>query len=185
MLVTEMRLRQTKRKPIRVHDVNDVWPLIKKMGKFTREHFVILLINTRNEVFGFETISIGGIDSTITHPREVFIPAIVHSSAKIILVHNHPSGDPEPSPEDVEVTRRLRAAGELLGIPVIDHIIVGRTHCISLRTREVAAEEKSGKQQKSKPTTPEELLAVIMGLPTKKFNARISMRKTPVTTSTS
>lgn len=90
-----------------------------------REHFEILHLNTKNKVLARENISIGGLDSAIIHPREVFKSAIAKSSARLILLHNHPSGDPKPSRADISITRKLVDAGQLLGIPVIEHVIIG------------------------------------------------------------
>lgn len=90
-----------------------------------KEHFVILMLNTKNYLLGLETISIGSLNSSIVHPRELFKSAINKSAAAIILAHNHPSGDATPSKEDIEVTNRIRSGGQLLGIEVIDHIIIG------------------------------------------------------------
>lgn len=90
-----------------------------------REHFVVLLLDTKHHVIGIHTVSIGNLNSSLVHPREVFKAAILGNAAAIILGHNHPSGDPTPSFEDKELTKRLKAAGELLGIPVLDHIVIG------------------------------------------------------------
>jgi len=90
-----------------------------------REHFVVLLLNTKNKVVGINTVSIGNLNSSIVHPREVFKPAILASVAAVILGHNHPSGDSTPSKEDITITERLIEAGKILGIEVLDHIIIG------------------------------------------------------------
>jgi DNA repair protein RadC len=90
-----------------------------------REHFIVLLLNAKNEVTAYETVTIGILNASLVHPREVFKPAIVGSAAAIIVIHNHPGGDPKPSLEDIEITERLRKSGELLGIPLRDHIIIG------------------------------------------------------------
>ncbi len=90
-----------------------------------KEHFLILILNTKNFLIGIETISIGSLNSSIVHPRELFKTAINKSAAGIILAHNHPSGDATPSKEDIEVTKRIKNGGQLLGIDVIDHIIIG------------------------------------------------------------
>ncbi len=89
------------------------------------EHFYILMLNTQNNIIGEQLISKGILDASIIHPREVFKPAIRNSASKIILVHNHPSGDPTPSEEDLEITRRLKEVGEGLGIKVVDSVIIG------------------------------------------------------------
>ncbi len=100
-----------------------------------KEHFLVLCLDTRNRVTGIRQVSVGSLDSSIVHPREVFKEAISSSAASVIFVHNHPSGNPEPSKEDVELTRRLAKAGEIVGIDVLDHIIVcDRTH-VSLKAR--------------------------------------------------
>lgn len=98
-----------------------------------REHFLVLLLDTRNRLIRVATISMGSLDSSIVHPREVFKEAISASAASVIFVHNHPSGDPEPSEDDIELTKRLVEAGKLLGILVLDHVIVGDGTFVSLK----------------------------------------------------
>ncbi len=90
-----------------------------------RECFAILMLNTKCGVIGIHTVSVGCLDASIVHPREVFKPAILASAASIIAAHNHPSGDPDPSPEDRTLTQRLAQSGALLGIEVLDHLVVG------------------------------------------------------------
>ena len=90
-----------------------------------QEHFYILMLNTQNIIVGEQLISKGILDASIVHPREVFKPAIKNSASKIILIHNHPSGDPSPSPEDDEITKKLIKAGDELGVRVVDSIIIG------------------------------------------------------------
>jgi len=90
-----------------------------------REHFVTILLNQKNRVVGVNTVSIGSLTASVVHPREVFKPAILSNAAAIILAHNHPSGAPQPSQEDRVLTVRLVAAGKLLGISVLDHVIIG------------------------------------------------------------
>ena len=102
-----------------------------------QEVFGILILNTKNKIVAVHEISRGSLNSSIAHPREVFKPAVLHNAAAIICFHNHPSGDPEPSREDIEITERLKNAGEILGIPVYDHIIVGDDRCVSLKERGV------------------------------------------------
>lgn len=109
--------------------------LMEEMRFLEKEHFKVILLNIKNHVISVEDISIGSLNSSIVHPREVFKPAIRRSSAAIILVHNHPSGDPTPSREDVDITRRLVEAGKILGIEVVDHIIIGNGIYISLREK--------------------------------------------------
>ena len=93
--------------------------------KFAQEVFVIATLDTKNQVTGIVEITRGTLDASLVHPREVFAPAFISASSGIVLSHNHPSGDPTPSREDFAVTRRLMECGELLGIEVLDHIVVG------------------------------------------------------------
>ena len=106
-----------------------------KLSGKKKEYFYILCLNTRGRVNDIRQVSIGNLDSSLVHPREVFKDAISTYASTVILVHNHPSGDLEPSAEDISLTRRLVEAGELLGIPVIDHIIVSDKGYISLKSR--------------------------------------------------
>jgi DNA repair protein RadC len=115
----------------------DVASTVTEIRKNRREHFVILCLNARNQVIRKETISIGSLNASIVHPREVFQPAIRESAASLVLVHNHPSGDTRPSDDDVELTRRLVKAGEILGIEVLDHVIVSAKKHLSLKERGV------------------------------------------------
>ena len=115
-------------KKIVINSPKDVENLLKEeMRVLEKEHFRVILLDTKNKVIFVEEISIGTLDSSIVHPREVFKPAIKRSSSSIILVHNHPSGDPYPSKEDIVITKRLCEAGKLLGIHVVDHIIIGNS----------------------------------------------------------
>lgn len=98
-----------------------------------KEHFVALYLNARNELVYRETISIGTVNASIVHPRDVFAPAIAHNTTGVIVAHNHPSGNPTPSPEDEAVTLRLKEAGNLLGIKLIDHIILTAIEHVTVR----------------------------------------------------
>lgn len=98
-----------------------------------REHFVVMMLDTKNQVIGINTVSIGVLSSCPIHPREVFKPAILANAAGIILLHNHPSGDAGPSHEDILLTDRLKEAGEVLGIKVVDHVILGYGTYVSLK----------------------------------------------------
>ena len=90
-----------------------------------REHFVVLVLDGKNRVLGFNVVSVGSLTAALVHPREVFKAAILSNAAALILVHNHPSGDPTPSAEDRAITERLRQVGELVGIRVFDHVVIG------------------------------------------------------------
>lgn len=98
-----------------------------------KEHFLVLCLNARRQLIKLETVSIGTLSASLVHPREVFGPAIAHGAAAVVAVHNHPSGDASPSAEDREATRRLQRAGELLGIPLADHVIVSESSFFSFR----------------------------------------------------
>ncbi len=100
-----------------------------------RETFHVLLLDGRHRLTGVEQVSEGTLSTSLVHPREVFLPAIRHPAAAIVVVHNHPSGDPEPSPQDYEVTRRLADSGRLIGIPLLDHVVVGEGQHVSIRER--------------------------------------------------
>ncbi len=100
-----------------------------------KEHFKLILLDTRNKIIGISTISIGTLNAGLVHPREIFKEAIIHNSASVVLAHNHPSGDPEPSDEDLTITKRLVKSGKILGIEVIDHIIIGKTNFSSFKER--------------------------------------------------
>ncbi len=104
----------------------------KLKGK-KKEHFLALLLDTRNQLIKMAEISIGSLDTSIVHPREVFKEAISASAASVIFVHNHPSGDPQASEDDLKLTKRLVQAGEIIGIDVLDHIIIGDTNFLSLK----------------------------------------------------
>lgn len=114
----------------------DVYNLLgPSLREEKREHFIAVLLDTKNGVLRTKTISVGDLSSSVVHPREVFTEAIRHSAASMIVAHNHPSGDPTPSPDDVAVTRRLQEAGELLGIEVLDHIVLGDNRFTSLKEK--------------------------------------------------
>ncbi len=109
--------------------------LTEQLRYLQKEHFVCLFLNTKNHVIGQETLSMGSLNASIVHPREVFRAAIKCSSASIICAHNHPSGDPTPSPEDISLTSRLIQAGEIIGIDVLDHLIIGDSSFVSLKEK--------------------------------------------------
>lgn len=104
----------------------------KILANEPREKFMVALLNTKNEILAIETIFTGTLNSTVVHPREIFSFAVKYPTARILLAHNHPSGDTEPSRADESTTRRLIEAGEVLGIEILDHIIVGREY-LSMR----------------------------------------------------
>lgn len=108
--------------------------LARLKGK-KKEYFLTVLLDTRNRVIETHEVSKGDLDSSIVHPREAFRQAMLRSASSIVLVHNHPSGDPEPSEEDVKLTRRLLQASEIVGIPVLDHLVVCDTRFVSMKAK--------------------------------------------------
>lgn len=109
--------------------------VMHEMRFLSQEHFVCLYLNTKNQVLHKQTIFIGSLNASIVHPREVFKEAFRRSAAYIICIHNHPSGDPTPSREDIEVTKRLAESGKIIGIDVLDHLIIGENKFVSLKEK--------------------------------------------------
>jgi len=110
-------------------------PLMAEMGLLEKEHLRALLLDTKNHVLASPTIYVGSVNTTMIRVAEIFQEAIRANSASIIVAHNHPSGDPTPSPEDVAVTQQIVAAGKLLDIQVLDHLIIGQQRYVSLKER--------------------------------------------------
>lgn len=109
--------------------------LMPDMTSLSQEHFVVLFLNVKNQIMHKQTIFIGSLNASIVHPREIFREAVKRSAASIICAHNHPSGIPTPSPEDIEVTKRIQEAGYIIGIELLDHIIIGDHQFISLKEK--------------------------------------------------
>lgn len=109
--------------------------LMPEMASLTQEHFVTLFLNVKNQILHKQTIFIGSLNASIVHPREIFREAVKRSAASIICAHNHPSGNPSPSTEDIDVTKRLMEAGRLMGIELLDHVIIGDHQFISLKEK--------------------------------------------------
>ncbi len=120
----------------RISYPGDVHGLLQRQLAFQdREIFCIVVLDARNQVLGVNTVSIGSVSASIVHPRETFRPAILMGASAIVLAHCHPSGDPTPSKDDLELTRRLFKAGEILGIEVLDHIIIADSQFCSLKEK--------------------------------------------------
>lgn len=109
--------------------------MMEEMRFLSQEHFVCLYLNTKNQVMHKQTLFIGSLNASIVHPREVFKEAFRRSAASIVCLHNHPSGDPAPSREDIDVTKRLVECGKILGIDVLDHLIIGEKKYVSLKEK--------------------------------------------------
>ncbi len=121
------------KKPLMKTPENIVAMMKGRLKNKQKEHFLALLLDTRNRLIKVAEISIGSLDTSIVHPREVFKEAIAASAAAIIFVHNHPSGDPEASEDDIKLTKRLAEAGDIMGIDVLDHVIIGDKTFLSLK----------------------------------------------------
>jgi DNA repair protein RadC len=121
----------------RIRDAAQVYAAFKEdFTQLDREMFLVVLLDGKNGIIGFNRVSVGSLTAALVHPREVFTPALLGNAAAVILVHNHPSGDPEPSAEDRALTERLRQVGDLVGIRVLDHVVVGDSSFVSMAERE-------------------------------------------------
>ena len=139
MAAIELGRRVTTLAPVErpiIRTPDDVAALLMPRFRYeTKESFIAILLSTKNHVLKTPVISVGSLNASIVHPRELFREAINASAAAVIIVHNHPSGDPTPSPEDIELTRRMVEAGKLLDISVLDHVVVGEDSFASLKER--------------------------------------------------
>jgi len=121
----------------KIESVKDVIAQFSYLRDKTREHLAALYLNARNEVIFKKHLFVGTLDANIAHPREIFSHALIQNAASIILVHNHPSGDPEPSKADLEITKRIVEAGKIMGIDVLDHIIITKNKIFSFKERKL------------------------------------------------
>lgn len=127
---------EKSKEKIRIDSPWQAYQLLKDPYAFAhQEHFIVLMQDTRGCCLGHEVVSVGTLNETLIHPREIFYPAIRHKAASIVIAHNHPSGDPEPSQEDLVVTQRLCEVGSLMEIPVLDHLIIAGNRFVSLRQK--------------------------------------------------
>jgi DNA repair protein RadC len=119
-----------------INSANDIYKLFFSMGRLKKENFKVIFLDSRKKIINDETIFVGSLNASVIHPREVFDLAIRNNAAAIILVHNHPSGDSNPSDEDLGITKQLISSGKILDIEVLDHVIIGNKNCYSLREKE-------------------------------------------------
>lgn len=119
----------------KIESVKDVIAQAVYMRNKTREHLMTIYLNARNEMIFKKPMFIGTLNASLVHPREIFAEALRQNAASVILVHNHPSGDPEPSEDDLEITKRLIEAGKIMGIDVLDHVIITKNKVFSFRER--------------------------------------------------
>ena len=130
------RLMQTVDRPEVVHGPEDAAHYLMPTLKFeTVEHFGVLILNTKNHIIANTVLTTGSLTASVVHPREVFREILKYPTASAIIYHNHPSGDPDPSHEDIAVTRRLVKAGNVLDIPILDHVIIGDNRFVSLKEK--------------------------------------------------
>ncbi|MDO8664013.1 MAG: DNA repair protein RadC, partial [Candidatus Liptonbacteria bacterium] len=120
-----------------INNAKDAVAQLADLRDLKKEHFVALYINARNKLIHRDLVSVGTLKANLVHPREVFEPAIARSSVQVIVAHNHPSGDPEPSEDDLVITKKLVDGGKLLGIEVIDHIIITKTGYLSFKDKKL------------------------------------------------
>lgn len=109
--------------------------LVAEMSYLDKEYFKIVNLNTKNQVISMDTVSVGSLNASLVHPREVFKLSLKRNAASVIMAHNHPSGDTEPSKEDINITKRLCEAGNILGVEVLDHIIIGHNNFLSMKEK--------------------------------------------------
>ena len=132
---TEMVICERKRELIRIASPKDVFVALKQFHGKRQENFLVLTLDGAHQVIGIRIVTTGILNRTLVHPREVYSYAIIDNAAGIVVAHNHPSNCLTPSSEDVEVTQRLKAAGEILGIPLLDHIIFSKDGYLSFVER--------------------------------------------------
>ena len=135
MLIQIRERKQQINNPVAVADILQSILRSESLLDRDKEHFWTIGLNTRNVVKYVDLVSLGTLNASLIHPREVFRLAVMEGAANIILGHNHPSGDPEPSEEDIRITKRLVEAGKILGIEVLDHIIVTSNHHLSFKAQ--------------------------------------------------
>jgi DNA repair protein RadC len=134
----ELSKRIFKSKKVKIAQIlkpEDVFQELKDIRDLKKEHFVVFYLNSRNQEIKREIISVGTLNASLVHPREVFEPAVKNLAAQVILAHNHPSGDLEPSEDDLAINKRLVEAGKILGIEVVDHVIVIKNEYLSFKER--------------------------------------------------
>jgi len=131
----ELVKRGLAKNVVAIKKPTDVLPYTLDIRDRKREHFVVFYLNARNEILKRDFVSIGTLNASLVHPREVFRPAIEQSAARVIFVHNHPSGDITPSEDDIKLTKRLISAAEILGIEILDHILISKTDYSSMKAK--------------------------------------------------
>ncbi|MFP4112417.1 MAG: RadC family protein [Candidatus Woesearchaeota archaeon] len=127
-----------KNKNPHIRKASDVFDLVSSQASsWKQERFIVLLLNTRNKLIRMKTLSIGTLNSNVIHSRNIFFEAINENAAGVIICHNHPSGDPEPSNDDIDITKEIVKGGDFLGIPVLDHVIIGNNDYFSMKEKDI------------------------------------------------
>ncbi|QKY69348.1 DNA repair protein RadC [Lentibacillus sp. CBA3610] len=136
MLLGKRSMQSKKERRTVIRSPEDVADYLNcDMGQLNQEHFVTLLLNTKNEIMHKITLFIGSLNASIVHPRELYREAVKYSAASVIVAHNHPSGSPKPSQEDVHITRRLAESGKMIGIELLDHVVIGDGRYVSMKEK--------------------------------------------------
>jgi DNA repair protein RadC len=135
MVREESGIYECERKADTSKQVNDILRVVCKIDKEPGEKFYVLCLSTRNEVIGIHLVSVGNVNTSVIHPREIFQRAIMSNATSIIIAHNHPSGDPEPSRDDIAITEELVKASKMMGIGLLDHVVIGESTYVSMGDR--------------------------------------------------
>lgn len=135
-LFKRFKTLRARRQVLKISSPKDISEmLMNEMTDLSQEVLKLIMLNTKNEVIGIKDVFKGSLNTSIVHPREIFSEAVKRNSASIIICHNHPSGDPTPSAEDINITIRLKECGSIMGISLLDHIIIGNTKFVSLKEK--------------------------------------------------
>src|SRR5699024_6044573 len=123
------------------YDAVNIFNTVLRMEHMTKEHLVMLSLNTKNKVEAVHIVHVGSLNASITHPRDIYQLAMLDNAASVVIGHNHPSGDPTPSNDDIQVTKRLDEAGKILGIQLLDHVIIGDRNEVTQRLNYTSLKE--------------------------------------------
>ena len=131
-LIQELMILEDNNPTLRISAPQDIYPALLEFVSKRQEHFIVVTLNGSHAVINVRVVSIGLVNRTVVHPREIFYPAVQDNAVSIIVAHNHPSGNLEPSKEDIEITDKVKKAGEIMGIQLLDHLIISKNGLFSL-----------------------------------------------------
>jgi len=131
-LIQELMVLESNNPTLRISAPQDIYPALLEFVSKRQEHFIVVTLNGSHAVINVRVVSIGLVNRTVVHPREIFYPAVQDNAVAIIVAHNHPSGNLEPSKEDIEITDKVKKAGEIMGIQLLDHLIISKNGLFSL-----------------------------------------------------